>query len=174
MAAAKQQSEDGLMPRKRTPRLSPEDTDAVFDAILDSTQLARQERELAIMRVCQILGADPNSEDDRHKVFGYLAYFAPHELLGIRLPPGPPKGSSTTLTLEDVRVLQRAADLAIAAIRAGKIKGSKEQKQIISKALGDAIKAAERDGTLPARERTTHKKRLGRRLREMMDGLGKR
>ena len=45
-----------------------------FKPVLENTRLAEQNRWIAICRVAEMMGLDPNSEDDRALMLGILAY----------------------------------------------------------------------------------------------------
>jgi hypothetical protein len=68
------------MPRKKVRRLSPKETESDLDRLMAPTQLAWQEREQLIRRMCKHHGADPDNQLDRHKMFGLLVYLAPRRL----------------------------------------------------------------------------------------------
>jgi hypothetical protein len=156
------------MPRKKVHRLSPKETDAVFRRLLANTQLAWQEREMAIMRVCQSLGFDHKDERQRHVAFGYLAHFAPPHLVP-GLYPRAKKRKSTKIQDQDMRVLQLAALLLDKAklfdAHEKKPLTESQLKKLLSKAVDMAIEALK----LPAADRTTHKKRIMRKYALLLE-----
>jgi hypothetical protein len=143
------------MPSKKPHRLSLKATEALFDQLLAHTMAGWQEREIAILQICQVFGADPRSEPHRHLVFGALAYLVLNNLLvGPKQTPGPRKGSNI-----------RPADRKVIAYALASDKCMLNTRENVEKALEKAIKWAEKNEILRADvDRTTHKKRIMRAL----------
>jgi hypothetical protein len=149
------------MPRKKMQRLSPKETDDVLSRLLANTQLAWQEREIAIMRVCQMLDFDPKDERQRHVVFGYLAYFAPPYLF-----PSEKRRRGRRPGLRISSADQKVLAYAIELLPKATGKTEQDRWKDLSKILDEAISYAERQEILRSYvDRTTHKKRIMRAIR---------
>jgi hypothetical protein len=165
------------MPRKTLPQWTDAQIKRAEEDTLADTPAAWQRREKAIVQLCELLDANPDDPNDRHKVFGHLATWAFWALPGMTKRRGRRKGTFH-IWPEDIKVLADAYRIAIERALASDSNLSISDVSVVAKIVtdtfSDALDAAidsaiDSKPTWKKLERPIHKKRLKSRLKRIAE-----